>query len=235
MIQLLQNRYAALRKDLRKKLRPHVSKLNALPARKRAIAIGGAFVLLFALGDVVIFSPNGEKRDALKKQIDDIGKMNATLEKEQQQILDNQNFDPDAALKADMSQMQARIEKLDKELAGFTVDLISPTQMAKLLEDMLNRETDLILEKLETLPAEPVVKSLSTKGSKKKSGRYFQHAVVMELRGTYFSTLHYLELLEDLPWDFYWDDLHFQTLSYPEARITMRLHTLSAQIGWIGV
>lgn len=63
----------------------------------------------------------------------------------------------------------------------------------------------------------------------------YQHGLQVVFQGDYHSTLSYLRKLEQLPWKFYWDEVTYEVLQYPKAQISIRIHTLSLEKGWIGV
>ena len=57
----------------------------------------------------------------------------------------------------------------------------------------------------------------------------------IEFKGSYLSTLEYLQALNKLPWKFYWDSLELKVDKYPVSTIVITVHTLSFHEGWIGV
>ncbi len=57
----------------------------------------------------------------------------------------------------------------------------------------------------------------------------------MELEGGYMSTHRYLKALEDLPWRFFFESIDYEVINYPQARITLTVHSVSTQEAWIGV
>lgn len=63
----------------------------------------------------------------------------------------------------------------------------------------------------------------------------YQHGLEMVFQGDYNNTLNYLKKLQRLPWKFYWDEVRYEVLEYPKVRISLRIHTLSLEKGWIGV
>lgn len=100
-------------------------------------------------------------------------------------------------------------------------------------------------------PARPEAKDQSKVRSKDKSKDHrpdgkdtdgaarvpevYQHGLEVVFQGDYHSTLRYLRKLEQLPWKFYWDEVTYEVLQYPKAQISVHIHTLSLDKGWIGV
>lgn len=52
--------------------------------------------------------------------------------------------------------------------------------------------------------------------------------------GRYFDVLEYIKRLEQLK-GFNWQMLDYDVIDYPNARVTIRIRTLSLEEDWIGV
>jgi len=63
----------------------------------------------------------------------------------------------------------------------------------------------------------------------------FRHGLEIQMRGGFTRILHYLHATENLPWRLYWDTLEYKVETYPDAKIILRVYTLSVDEGWIGV
>lgn len=63
----------------------------------------------------------------------------------------------------------------------------------------------------------------------------FRHGLEMQMRGSFAAILSYLHATENLPWRLYWDALEYKVEAYPNAKIVLRVYTLSVDEGWIGV
>jgi len=59
--------------------------------------------------------------------------------------------------------------------------------------------------------------------------------VELEVSAGYFQLLDLLQRLEALPWRFYWDRLEYRRSDYPRGHIRLRVHTLTAEEGLLGV
>ena len=75
----------------------------------------------------------------------------------------------------------------------------------------------------------------STLQESQLGGQVFSHGLVIEFQGDFFATLSYLQYLEDLTGNFFWDTLDFQIQQWPMATVTLQIHTLSTDRGFIGV
>jgi len=113
--------------------------------------------------------------------------------------------------------------------------LIEPKQMAKVLEVVLAQNTDLKLQRVQSLGAEPLSPIKAKEGEEAETLGIYRHGLQIEFKGSYLSTLKYLKALDKLPWNFYWDVLELNVDKYPVSTIVITVHTLSFHEGWIGV
>ena len=113
--------------------------------------------------------------------------------------------------------------------------LIEPKQMAKVLEVVLAQNTNLQLQRVQSLGAKPLSPLKAKEGEEAQSLGIYKHGLQIEFKGSYLSTLKYLKALDELPWNFYWDILELNVEKYPVSKIVITVHTLSFNEGWIGV
>ena len=59
----------------------------------------------------------------------------------------------------------------------------------------------------------------------------------IDVRRGYFDLLDYLQAVQNSGWRLHWDslDYHIDEAGPDKARITLELHTLSREAGWVGV
>lgn len=214
-----------------------MAKYNALSLRERAVVGVLAFVMIFIAWNEFVWSSQGTKQLELqqkltstKTRVDAIGLQLKMLEA-------NQARDPDIKEKQKLQQLVLLEARLDEQLQKTMHGLIKPSQMAKVLEAVLTRQTDLKLYRVANLPTVDLLatKTVQDKSANAMKGGVFKHGLQIEFHGSYLSTLAYLKALDELPWDFYWDELALNVQEYPESHITITVHTLSLEEGWIGV
>ena len=159
--------------------------------------------------------------------------------------------DPDRDLKKRLSLAQQHIDKLDSQLQIKMKGLILPTQMAKILEQVLSQQTNLHFMRIQSLAAKPLLVKTPEINNKAEQNSnsdtqaiespeftdigVYQHGIEMEFSGSYLETLGFLKQLKQLPWNFYWDDVLFDVVKYPKSTVIIRVHTLSLKEGWLGV
>jgi MSHA biogenesis protein MshJ len=134
-------------------------------------------------------------------------------------------------------------EARDEEMRVFTTDLVDPTQMRLVLEELLTRQSGLTLVSAVNRPAEPVLDDEEATTVEPSAGqsdlsdapKLYRHSFVFTLRGSYLDCLRYLADVERLPWQIYWSRLELETAEYPINEIMLELATLSLDEEWIGV
>ena len=212
-----------------------LDRYNALSERERV-----SVLLLLLVAVVVVFfqffiSPMSQQSELLEKQISSTRAQVAQLEKQYANLLLRKQRDPDYREKQKLRLLDEQISGLDVRLKEKMHGLIEPKQMAKVLEKVLNRDTDLQIIRVQSLGAKPLAPVKSKAGEEKESLGIYRHALQIEFKGTYLSTLQYLKKLDALPWKFYWDALDLKVKKYPVATTVITVHTLSFHEGWIGV
>ena len=104
------------------------------------------------------------------------------------------NKDPDKEIDLELKKLLVESQELSFELAEIVDRLVTPSQMAQLLESVLNAGNGLKLESLESLQPE----AISDNQENSDNSKYFLHPVRMELTGSYFDISIYLQAIESL-------------------------------------
>ena len=140
------------------------------------------------------------------------------------------NKNPNAEVDQAIKELRAESNRLSEKLEGVVEHLVSPSQMASVLEDVLAQQSGIYLLSLQTLPTE----AITEKGEESEYSGYFVHPVRMELSGDYFTIANYLAMLEKLPVSYYWRSFHYKVEDYPEAKLVLEAYTLGAREEFIG-
>jgi len=136
---------------------------------------------------------------------------------------------------------QSGIDSQIRELAG---DLISPSDMTRILTSVLERQSGLELISFQNQDVKPLLAGDrspsegiddSSEGRLNLSGQVFEHGLRIEFQGDYFSTIKYLRFIEEISGSFFWDSISFNQVAWPDAIVTLEIHTISTNSGFIGV
>ncbi len=181
---------------------------------------------------------NGVNRQILVQQNSYAEKYDASLE-------DPDKFANDRLVV--IARAQAQLQGEINSLAG---DFVTPNEMTNILTSVLERQAGLELVSFGNQSATPlregvsnVAELLAATGAVNLddvvttgvSGQVYEHGLVIEFEGDFFNTLKYLRFLEDITGSFFWDSISFRQLDWPNAHITLEIHTLSTNQGFIGV
>jgi len=139
-------------------------------------------------------------------------------------------------------------QELLSEISALAGDLVTPNQMTSLLTNVLARQSGLEVISFKNEPVKPLraattistdvedddeneqLASLDSSGS----GQVYEHGLTIEFEGDFFNTLRYLRFLEGMTQSFFWDSVNFNQSEWPTAKVTLQIHTLSADEGFIG-
>lgn len=210
-------------------------KFDALNERERISIMLLSVVAIIIVFVELIISPMNQQYNILDKQIVSLQSQTKQLQSQILVLKTKTNRDPDFQEKQKIKLLNEQISNLDVHLKERMHGLIEPKQMAKVLEVVLTQNTDLKLQRVQSLGAEPLSPVKAKEGEEAEELGIYRHGMQIEFKGSYLSTLNYLKALDELPWNFYWDVLELNVDKYPTSSIVITVHTLSFHEGWIGV
>jgi MSHA biogenesis protein MshJ len=161
--------------------------------------------------------------------------------------------DPNLAVRSQIETQLQKLVRLDSELAELTNEIISPKQMSKALTQLLAFDSGVKLLSLEALPAERLNQDTAkdaqadgplsqadgplsqAEGATVNDLVLYRHGIKLVLNGSYQQLYDYLELVEQLPWRFFWREFYFQRQQYPKAELELELYSISTAKEFIGV
>ena len=225
-------------------------KIDGLNLRERAMVLCGILLVMYFALDLFALQPlqDSQKKvqNALLQKNAEMAALNARL----QQILETGKDSEEERNKLEIQQLRQDLAALDKALNEATASLVTPQQMAKLLQMVLGQTNGLRLKKVTSLGSSPLLLS----GTADQAGQpgatgdettpevdgtvantAYKHGLQIEFEGDFFATLEYMRKLEELEWNFFWDGISFKVIDYPEASATLSLYTISMDKIWIGV
>lgn len=210
------------------RLRRHVDERNL---RERILLLAAIVVVLVLAWDLAIRAPFATRGEAAADRISQLERDSEGLRQTERSLRAELEALEDDRRTDRLSRLQAELAAADAALAQRTARVVSPSQMVSVLRDMVSADDALTLESLANRGVEAVI----TEDHDDGIPRVYRHRVEVVASGDFFALLGYLQRLEDLEWQFQWDDLSLETIRYPRARVTILLSTLSLDEGWIGV
>jgi MSHA biogenesis protein MshJ len=221
------------------KLADRIKKLHiavdGLTLRERLMLFAGVLVVAGGLWEALLAGPLEAREVILSGQIqtakDRLDQLDQAMTLAAQGIGDGM-----PAHLERLRMLQQQVEATDKTVRVFTTDLVTPTQMRMVLEELIDRQRGLRLVRVGNLDVEPLLEQDDSAGAgESDEPMLYRHGLKLELEGSYLDCLEYLSTVERLPWKLYWGALDLRTEDYPRNAITIEIFTLSLDREWIGV
>jgi MSHA biogenesis protein MshJ len=220
--------------------------LNQRPPRERgAIIAAGLAVVAYILYMFLLAPQNGEQ-NRLREKAQELQQQTDLLRKQVSEIQQSYGQTVDASGQARLEALRAQLKATDPALAEVARALVSPKEMASLVEQALRQNRALEVVSIENLPATPLTESLPAPADAAGTGTpapeaaaaeggFYKHGMAIEVRGRYTDIVSYLRALENLPWKVFWGQVTLVAEDYPKSRVRLVVYTLSLDPKWIGI
>lgn len=226
------------------KIKAIMDRIDALSIRERGIILAGIIFIMFTVWDKLLMQP----------QLIEERKVLADLQlKQAEQTVMNIRFqeqarkgqiDPDTENRARLETLRKQLAEIESDVRESTNHLVSPNNMAVILQTILNKSRGLQLTEIKGLGVSPLIATAAVPAGQEGTvsppavdglQNAYKHGLVLRFEGDYMSTLQYLRELEGLEWGFFWENLEYEVIEYPRGRVSITLYTLSLEKDWIGV
>jgi MSHA biogenesis protein MshJ len=218
--------------DVKKQFQGFANRVDAMSLRERALIFITLLVALYFLAVNVLFGPLNSGKDRLQQQVNQKRQEVQALESQIQSMATG-GQEADSAKQRKVAALQENLKTMDAQLLRVTSGLVSPKEMARLIEQMLLKNRGLQVMKVESIPAMPLLEDAGSGGP--DGIMVFKHGMQIEFKGGYMDSLHYLKSLENLPWKVFWGKVTLKTEKYPDSRVSLVIYTLSTRDAWIGL
>jgi MSHA biogenesis protein MshJ len=162
-----------------------------------------------------------------------------------QQLLSNELLDNEVTLaenqrsfeqlKQEINKAQLMLKDTETQLNVVLNKLVPPTKITELLRNLLLKTNGLKLISLNNEPVKKIILNKDDANSTEPESLLFEHATIIKLTGNYQQLYQYLLSLEQSDWGLFWDKMHYTVTDYPQAEISLRVHTISTNKYWIGL
>ncbi|MDW2239425.1 MSHA biogenesis protein MshJ, partial [Vibrio parahaemolyticus] len=196
---------------------------------KMLVALCG-FVTVVMLLFTLVLEPKLNQISNNERQLSNLKQSNQKTEIDILRVKAQLKKDPNADIDLEISNLLTESQHLSMQLSQIIEHLVTPSQMAGVLESVLEQQSGIHLVSLQTLPSEPITED---KEASQYSG-YYVHPVRMELTGDYFSIANYLNKLESLPASYFWRSFSYKVEEYPKAKLVLEVYTLGSREEFIG-
>ena len=228
---------------LRQSFKRFLERIDALSLRERAFLFVGVLAALYLIVANVVFPTLFGDLSRLEKELNAKRDQTRALQTQIEKIASERGRDPNEISRKRLAELRQELREHEGALAGVVRGVVSPRDMARMVEQMLQRNRALTVVSVENLPPmplaaggepQPAAGTPTAPASTPASGMY-KHGLRIQLSGHYPDILRYLGALETLPWKVFWGEVQLQTEKYPVSRVTLVIYTLSLDEAWIGV
>lgn len=228
------------------------NRFEAFAMRERLLIIGAAIALVYLLWEMLMFYPMNKEMQVLVAR-ERVAKQVIQATEAEITVLKNiTGKDPNLELRREIADLRSKLESLDLQLDTLAVGLVPAHTLPKIMHGILSKTGKLKIEQLTTLPPETLNLAADVKmqevqpaapapaaqvaapnpaGTVQQGASIYRHSVILDLAGDFTSVVQYLRELESGDWRFYWESLRYQVTDYPQAKIRLRVFTLSSQRG----
>ncbi len=235
---------------MKRRLAELAKRFEALDRSRRLMLLVAAAIVLVAGVRLGVADPLAAAARGARDEARELQKQIAGRRGRLAAIKARHETDPNRKERQQLARLEQEAGRLDARLRERMRGLIEPRDMARVLEDVLVRRTRLRLGAVRSLPPQPLIEPAPAESgaavaetdtvaeketAPKPAAGVWRHGLQIVFHGTYLDTLAYLRELERLQWEFYWDGVELEVEEYPRARVTITVHTLSLEEGWIGV
>ena len=213
-----------------------ITRLDEMQVKERALLLLAATLVIYFVFDSAFLSSISDDKRQIYNRVDQLRAEVTAMTNESEEIKRRHRVDPDAANRDRQSRLTAMLDAANRQLAKTTDQLIPPGRMAKVLENVLVKSSELDFVGLVGLGAETVVDPAApTQNDAQTLRGAYRHGIRIEFAGSYLDAVEYLKQLEELPWTFFWDAVDIEVTDYPNAFGSIVVYTLSLDASWIGV
>lgn len=220
------------------------SRFESFEMRERLLIVGAVVALVYLLWDFLLLQPMGKEMQIIVARERVARQAIQTTEAEITVLQNIATKDPNIALRGEIEELRSKIASLDEQLDTLAVGLVPAQQLPKVMHNVLSKSGKLTIERLATLPPQEMALSAGVKAETpaaeapadpvepvQQDVKIYKHSVVLNLTGDFAAVVQYLRELERSDWRFYWESLSYKVTSYPNAKIRIRVFTLSSQRG----
>lgn len=218
-------------------------RIDALALRERIFVFAGAVALVLAVGFSLVVDPATSRNRSLQRQALQKQSEASALQSRMLEILQGRQNDPNRAARTRLAELDAELARLDQRIGAEERKFTAPSQMRRVIEEMLSRNRRVKLVDLKTLPAASIEERVASGAPSAapaakpaaSTRRVYRHGMELTVSGSYLDLLGYLSDLERLPTQLYWGSLDVDATGYPHLAMKLTVFTLSLDPAWMDV
>ncbi|WP_136681544.1 type II secretion system protein GspM [Neptunomonas sp. XY-337] len=220
-------------------------RFNGLSTRERVLVFVSVLVILALLLFVVLIEPVMKRSAQIDNQLAAQQRASNARQVQISALSRMLKEDPSIEVRAQIEGLVGQQTELQEIIRERSQYLVAPSEVAPLIEQVLERESGVKLLKFSSLPVQQLqltsaadidtpAAEESAQGEALDIAPVYMHGFEVTLEGDYNGVYAYLLQLESLPQAFFWEQMSYQVAEHPSALVTLRIYTLSISEAWIG-
>jgi MSHA biogenesis protein MshJ len=181
---------------------------------ERVFLLCGSLIVIYGLWYFIFMLPLQQSKQSLLTQLTVSNTTAIALEKQSKQIVQDAKKNQEIQNKQHQ-ELTEQVKALNAQIAKFNKTLVTAEDLASILRKNIDQPKQLNLDSLNTMPERTVIKDIDHQSS------LIEQEVSAKFKGVYFATLSYLQKLEQLNIQLFWNNLKYQVDKYPSADITV--------------
>lgn len=216
-------------KGIYKKQIAHLEeKINARNLRERALILTTFVIVLFMIWRSFIISYLASSTDQIIANKERLNTQITMMQGQIQNLSEAIKNDSMMSLEVRLKSISLKNISLKEQIEQKLSELTNSDEMIDILKNLLSEDAHLKIEKIESVSEEPILKGQS-------DTLVYKKGVQLTLEGDYFSTIRFLEKMEQEEIKIIWDTLVYEVIDYPLSKVKITLHTMGPEKGWLHV
>lgn len=227
--------------QLQKKMKDNYKKIeqwvDAFSLRERVLVFITLIVGVYFFWSTVLFDYFLVGDVQIAKKVEELGQKKIMLAKQAESLSVAVSKDVRGEFQKRLQGLNEENKVLQEKVVEQLQQLVTPKDMIKIIKNIVYETKGLELITLESKGSKLLFDNKNqNKGAVvAPSLPIFDHGLQIEVIGEYFQILKFLENLESQQSKMLWGELSYEVMVYPKAKVSVFIHTLGLEEGWLGV
>lgn len=215
-------------------------RIDSRTLRERAMLFAMTAALLIFLVFFFVLNPSYARQKLVLEEMARQQDRIANVEADIAQTIEAHMIDPDAADRAKLEKTLADAKALKISLTAMQQGMVPAERMTALLEQMLRAHRGLRLKAMRTLEPGPAPASAATAPATPATPApvvpeqlLHKHSVELVLQGSYADMIAYMDALEHMQGQIFWENAAMEVDVWPAATLTLTVYTINLDKKWL--
>lgn len=197
-------------------------KFTALTVREKGM-IGFIVIFLLSFGVfTVVIEPNLAQLSVVQSNKKSAKQSYVNTSNQISKLQNALNTDPNEKIKNEIIILKKQLIDIEAELEKVMTDYIAPEKMTAELTRLLKTSKDVRIVGMSVLPTQAI-----DTDTELDLPIYYRHQLEVTVVGEYFALMHFVENITTKNKQFGIENLNYEVIEHPQARMTLSLITIS--------